>query len=112
MAGRRPSGGRPRPSARQRNYTTKWDKARAEYLKQNPWCVYCAQQGKQVKATTVDHETPHRGDWSIFWNRRDWQGLCTTHHSATKQREEKRGHAIGCDENGLPLDAGHHWNRG
>ena len=28
------------------------------------------------------------------------------------KREEKRGHKIGCDEDGIPLDAGHHWNKG
>jgi 5-methylcytosine-specific restriction protein A len=42
-------------------------------------------------ATVVDHTTPHRGDMTLFWDERNWQGLCATHHSKDKQREEAQG---------------------
>ena len=39
-----------------------------------------------------------------------FQSLCKDHHDSTKQRQEKRGHVIGCDEAGVPLDPNHPWN--
>lgn len=100
-----------RPSASRRGYDGKWQRESAEYLKTNPWCIYCAEAGKREKATVVDHSVPHKGDWSIFWNRRNWRGLCTPHHSSSKQREERAGHVIGCNKDGTPNDPGHRWNR-
>jgi 5-methylcytosine-specific restriction endonuclease McrA len=99
-----------RPSARQRGYDTRWDKARRTYLASHPWCAKCAEQGKRTAATVVDHIKPHRGDQALFWDRANWQGLCKGHHDRTKQREEKRGHAIGVDVSGRPLDPDP-WNR-
>lgn len=74
-----------RPSARQRGYDSKWDQARAEYLKAHPRCVMCG-----APSRVVDHKTPHRGDKRLFWSRSNWQALCTPCHSSRKQREERR----------------------
>ncbi len=74
-----------RPTARERGYDTKWDKARAAYLAKHPTCAKCGEP-----ATVVDHIVPHKGDMKRFWDRRNWQPLCTTCHSSTKQREERR----------------------
>lgn len=68
-------------------------------------------QGKKVAAVAVDHIVPHRGDSKLFWDRSNWQPLCIPHHNSTKQREEKRGHMIGNDLSGRPLDPSHPWNR-
>jgi 5-methylcytosine-specific restriction endonuclease McrA len=38
----------------------------------------------------VDHITPHRGDLKLFWQRSNWQALCTPCHSGRKQSQEKR----------------------
>ncbi|MDZ7809242.1 MAG: HNH endonuclease signature motif containing protein [Arhodomonas sp.] len=65
--------------------------------------------GQTVAATVVDHKTPHRGDWSLFWDQDNWQALCAHCHSSHKQRWEKSGAVLGCDEQGIPLDASHHW---
>jgi len=106
-----------------RIYSSRWDKARREFLRSNPLCVMCHQQGRVEAATVVDHIRPHRlkealrGNdaaaiavaQKLFWDRKNWQGLCTSHHSSTKQRMEKREKVIGCDENGIPLDPGSHW---
>lgn len=74
-----------RPSARERGYDTRWDKARAEWLAHNPWCAVCG-----GKADTVDHITPHKGDPVLFWDAFNWQSLCAHHHNSTKQRRERR----------------------
>jgi len=75
-----------RPTARERGYDSKWDKARAEYLKRHPTCCRCSSP-----ATVVDHIVPHRGDMRLFWSRSNWQPLCTPHHSGAKQSEERKG---------------------
>ncbi|HAX5241948.1 TPA: HNH endonuclease [Escherichia coli] len=104
-------------------YNSRWERFRLAYLQAHPLCVMCHQQGRITAATVVDHIKPHRlkealrsGDreaiakaQKLFWDQKNWQGLCRQHHDATKQRMEKRGVTIGCDENGMPLDSGSHW---
>lgn len=108
-----------------RIYNSRWDKARLTFLKSNPLCSMCLRQNRAVPATVVDHIRPHKlkeamsgGNQEeiakakkLFWDKTNWQPLCKQHHDSTKQREEKRGHVIGCDENGLPLDPQSHWRR-
>ncbi|TPM61098.1 HNH endonuclease [Mesorhizobium sp. B2-2-4] len=73
-----------RPSARERGYDAKWDRERAAYLYLHNTCRKCGRE-----ATTVDHIIPHRGDRSLFWNRSNWQPLCTSCHNSVKQRQER-----------------------
>lgn len=92
----------PRPSARERGYTGRWEKARATYLAHNPLCVMCKRDGKVVPATVVDHIKPHKGDQALFWDTTNWQPLCKPHHDRDKQREERgRFQAVG--EDGWPI---------
>lgn len=42
------------------------------------------------KAAIIDHIKPHRGDQTLFWDKTNWQALCSHHHSSTKQRLERR----------------------
>lgn len=100
-----------RPSARQRGYDSRWDKARKTYLAQHPLCCMCQQQGRIEPATVVDHITDHKGDQVLFWDQSKWQPLCKPHHDATKQRETHAGHAIGSTPDGRPIDPQHPWNR-
>lgn len=74
-----------RPSARERGYSTAWDKARAAFLAKHPKCVKCGEP-----ATVVDHITPHRGYMRLFWDRKNWAPLCAHCHNSTKQSEERR----------------------
>jgi 5-methylcytosine-specific restriction protein A len=69
-------------------YNSKWRRARLAYLAKHPLCVYCQEEGRTVAATVVDHIKPHKSDYKLFWDSSNWQSLCTTHHQATKQREE------------------------
>lgn len=94
----------PRPSARQRGYDSRWDKARRTYIAANPLCVMCEKQDRAVPASVVDHIIPHRGDQQLFWDRENWQSLCTSCHSRHKQRQEHGNDlpAIGAD--GWPIE--------
>nr|WP_093412010.1 HNH endonuclease signature motif containing protein [Salipiger profundus] len=74
-----------RPSSSARGYTGSWDRARAEFLRKHPFCRRCGE-----RAAVVDHKIPHRGDQALFWDRANWQPLCTTCHSSAKQRDERR----------------------
>lgn len=76
---------RHRPSSRERGYTSEWRKARAAFLLAHPYCVMCG-----TLAIHVDHIIPHKGDGRLFWDRNNWQPLCTHCHNSTKQREDRR----------------------
>lgn len=93
----------PRPSARERGYTSAWEKARAAYLAKHPDCVECMRLGHQTKASVVDHIKPHRGDMTLFWDKANWQPLCTKHHSSSKQREESGKRVVHIGADGWPV---------
>ena len=101
-----------RASASARGYGRRWQRARAAYLSANPLCVRCNHGGKLVTATVVDHVTPHRGDWSLFWQQGNWQALCKPCHDR-KTASEDGGyrqvtrHGVGID--GMPTNPEHHW---
>ncbi|NTI41601.1 HNH endonuclease signature motif containing protein [Rhizobium rhizogenes] len=74
-----------RPSARQRGYTAEWERESRIFLTSHPVCRRCS-----APATTVDHIKPHKGDMRLFWDRNNWQPLCSHHHNSAKQSEERR----------------------
>ncbi|MES2634034.1 MAG: HNH endonuclease signature motif containing protein [Pseudomonadota bacterium] len=78
-------------SSTARGYGYKWQKAREEHLEAHPLCVMCEADGQPTAATVVDHKIPHRGDQKLFWDRKNWQSLCTPCHSGRKQRDEAAG---------------------
>src|SRR5215207_7910959 len=93
-----------RGSARQRGYTTKWDKARATFLRDHPLCRMCLAECPSIvrAATVVDHIVPHQGDQVLFWDTDNWQALCKHHHDKHKQRDE-RGRVQAVGDDGWPL---------
>ena len=82
---------RQRPSAARRGYGPRWRRARAAYLARHPLCAACRAHGSLVLATIVDHVVPHRGDQKLFWDERNWQGLCKLCHDAKTAREGRWG---------------------
>ena len=72
-----------------RGYGNRWRKARKIYLDQHPLCVMCLKEGRYVKATDVDHIKAHRGDPKLFWDQRNWQSLCHSHHSRKTNTEDR-----------------------
>ena len=123
-ASRRESDDR-RGSSSSRGYGYAWQKARDQFLRENPLCAEDAKRGLPVPAAVVDHivaprlrEAKESGVPSriaeaehLFWSRKNWQPLCKHCHDSVKQRLEKSGRVAGCNASGLPLDPRHPWNR-
>lgn len=70
-----------RPSANIRGYNSRWQRARAAYLSSHPLCVSCEADGLITRASVVDHITPHKGDYELFWLSDNWQALCADCHN-------------------------------
>jgi len=77
-----------RPNANARGYGRRWGKASKQYLSFHPLCVICYREGVVAPATLVDHIIPHRGDYNKFWDRSNWQSLCSRHHSIKTAKED------------------------
>ncbi|MFZ3578819.1 HNH endonuclease [Virgibacillus sp. DJP39] len=69
-------------------YTYQWRKVSKAYLKENPLCVHCRREDRLTPATEVDHTIPHGGEMKLFWDKRNWQGLCKTCHSKKTALED------------------------
>lgn len=110
--------GADRASSAQRGYNSRWQKARAGYLRSHPLCVKCQAQGRINPASIVDHITPHKGDTTLFWDSANWQPLCKPCHDSKTAREDGGfGRTAsdkprqGCTVDGVPTDKRHHWNQ-
>lgn len=90
-------------------YGSRWRAARLRYLRANPLCRYCEEQGRLTGATVVDHIRPHKGDVALFWDTDNWQPLCTPCHDRIKRLLDERGQLPGSGLDGVPLDPNHHW---
>ena len=90
-----------------------WKELRLDLLAKEPVCVFWLREGKLTPATVVDHIQAHKGDIALFLDPENLQSLCKLHHDSAKQKaESKQVNHIGCDENGLPIDPEHPFNRG
>lgn len=69
------------------NYGRRWQKRRALFIEQHPLCVQCEGEGVVEPTAEVDHIIPHRGDYALFWDESNWQGLCKRHHSEKTAKE-------------------------
>lgn len=78
----------PRENAGRRGYNHRWRKARKWFLNQSPLCVHCKREGRTTPANVVDHIIPHKGDQDLFWDKKNWQSLCITHHNAKSATEK------------------------
>lgn len=80
-----------RPNSSQRGYTGRWERTSKAFLRLHPYCRKCRKplDLDAPRAAVVDHIKPHRGDQTLFWDKTNWQPLCTPCHSGAKQREER-----------------------
>lgn len=78
-----------RANATRRGYDSRWRSARNRFLKVNPLCVKCKEQGKLTKAIVVDHIKPHRGNKNLFWDESNWQPLCKSCHDTKTMTEDR-----------------------
>ena len=79
-----------RDRSRQRLYGRRWQRFRAAYLAEHPWCVACERIGITTPAEHVDHVVPHKGDVGRFWAG-PFQALCPSCHSKKTASETGRG---------------------
>ncbi len=63
------------------------DDLRPTQLLKEPFCDECAAVGLRVRATVVDHDIPHRGEWVLFTDRSNLRSKCKHHHDAKTMRE-------------------------
>lgn len=64
-----------------RMYGQAWREYRLRFLRQHPICS-CGRE-----ASEVDHIVAHRGDYALFWDASNHQGLCEQCHLAKTARE-------------------------
>lgn len=74
-----------RPHAAQRGYDALWRKLRVMYLRSNPLCIHCQQQGAVTAASEVDHIVPKRSGGSN--HNSNLQALCKSCHSKKTAKE-------------------------
>ncbi len=79
---------KPRESAAERGYDSRWQKARQTFLEHNPLCIQCMDDNEIEPATVVDHIVPHKGDMGLFWDKNNWQPLCKKHHDIKTAKED------------------------
>jgi 5-methylcytosine-specific restriction protein A len=79
-----------RPTAAQRGYGARWQKASQAWLNEHPIAVdYFGEHGGRVYAAeVVDHIKPHKGDMKLFWDSSNWQGLTKRDHDRKTATEE------------------------
>ena len=101
-----------RGTAAQRGYDSRWQKASKLFLSrpENALCADCLKQGITKPSQVVDHIKPHRGDYDLFWDESNWQGLCKRCHDRKTARERSGQPSKGCGPDGLPAGADHPWN--
>lgn len=93
-----------------RFYNTKrWRQTRTDQLFRHPLCFMCLP--RVTAAIVCDHVDKASKATEEGFFAGPFQSLCKPHHDSTKQREERSGRVIGCDDDGVPLDPKHHWNR-
>lgn len=78
-----------RAAATERGYYSNWRTERNRFLKVNPLCVRCKEEGRLVQATVVDHVIPHRVDKKLFWDESNWQALCKRCHDKKTMTEDR-----------------------
>lgn len=87
--------------------TAAWQRLRAMVIAEEPLCRHCSARGLIVPASDVDHISGDPSDNS----RGNLQSLCHECHSRKTAADHGKRVAMGCDANGWPVDANHHWKK-
>lgn len=72
-------------------------------LTDDPFCCFCATEGRKTPGEVVDHKKPHKGDVDMFYDFDNLQVLCKVHHDSHKQRIERGNVVIQYGADGFPL---------
>jgi 5-methylcytosine-specific restriction enzyme A len=87
-----------------------WKRRAQHQLRAEPLCRACLAKGRVIPATVADHVEPHKGDWNAFRLGR-LQSLCADCHNR-KWANDRLGYRGDIDDDGLPTDPNHPFNRG
>lgn len=68
--------------------SARYKHARKFFLTRHPMCTRCSTNIRPELATILDHKTPHRGDYVLFWEFDNWQGLCKRCHDRKTSSED------------------------
>lgn len=66
--------------------TVRWQRLRADVLREEPFCRSCRHAGRKMLTQEIDHIVKHAGDPARFWDRANLQGLCKACHTAKTAR--------------------------
>jgi 5-methylcytosine-specific restriction protein A len=66
--------------------SARWQRLRAEVLRDEPFCRSCLANGRKVITSDIDHIQKHNGEAVLFWNRSNLQGLCKACHAVKTAR--------------------------
>ena len=69
-----------RGSARERGYTSRWDRYALALRGTRPICAECEARGRVRPTQVIDHVIPHRGDQELFWATWNHDPLCKRCH--------------------------------
>lgn len=68
-----------------------WTRLRTVVIHRDPVCKIC----NRAPSTIADHIKPHKGEWSLFSDLDNLQGICKTCHAKKTAREDGGfGHAL------------------
>ena len=84
---------RPRLTANERGYGHEWQKAAKAFITAHPLCADPLKRHRDVAVPSriVDHIIPHKGERALFWDKSNWQALCTTCHNVKTAGEGSFG---------------------
>ena len=58
-----------------------WGRQTQFYLILNPYCKVCLKRNKAMPAERVVHVKNPLGNYKLFWDRQNWQGVCLYHYN-------------------------------
>lgn len=91
--------------------TERWRRIRAAQLAAHPLCKTCQEDGRITAATVCNHTDKDAKQTEDGFFAGPFTSECAPCHDSIIQRQERRGHVIGCDETGQPRDPEHPWNK-
>jgi len=77
------------PKVKQWLNSARYKNARLNFLARHPLCARTSTKERPVIATILDHKTPHRGDYALFWDQSNWQGLSKQAHDRKTASEDQ-----------------------
>lgn len=91
--------------------TARWQRLRAQQLRQEPLCRRCKREGRITAATVAHHVVAHKGDERLFFDASNLAASCKPCHDTIEQSIERLGYEKGCDADGNPVDPEHPWSK-